>query len=79
MPLGVRWLPQAWQQVNALPAEMYKDAQRTAGGLLADPFPPGTEPDPDIPDTYALRTGLIRLAYRVIGDEIDIVGVWPNS
>jgi hypothetical protein len=31
---------------------MYKDAQHLAGGLLAEPFPSGAEPDADLPDTF---------------------------
>lgn len=79
MPRSLRWLAAAWDQLQELPPEMFKDAQRVAGALLADPYPQGAEPDPEIPDTFLIRTTLIVLFYRLSGDEIDIAGVWPNS
>ncbi|KAB2350315.1 hypothetical protein [Actinomadura rudentiformis] len=79
MPRSVRWLAAAWDQLQELPTEMFKDAQRVAGGLMADPCPQDAEPDPEIPDTFIIRTKLIVLFYRLSADEIDIAGVWPDS
>jgi hypothetical protein len=79
MPRSVRWLAAAWDQLHELPPEMFKDAQRIAGGLLSDPHPPEVEPDPEIPDTFVIRTHLVVVFYRLSGEEIDVVGVWPNS
>jgi hypothetical protein len=79
MPRSVRWLAAAWDQLNELPSEMFKDAQLVAGGLLADPYPQDAVPDPEIPDTFVIRTWLTIVFYRLSGDEIDIAGVWPNS
>jgi hypothetical protein len=46
---------------------------------MLDPSPPEAEIYPAVPDTYRLDTGHVSLFYRIIGDEIDIVLVWPNS
>ena len=79
MPRSVRWLAAAWAQLQALPDELYKSALQAAASLMVDPYPRGAEPDREIPDTFVLRTEWITLWYRVIGDEVDVVGIWPNS
>jgi plasmid stabilization system protein ParE len=79
MPRAVRWLDEAYDQLQELPGQLYADAQAAAGRLLADPHPPGAEPFKPVPDTWRLDTGHVSVFYRVTGDEIDIVRVRPNT
>jgi hypothetical protein len=46
---------------------------------MTDPMPPESEAYPDVPDTYRLVTGYVTIFYRLLGDEIDIVHLRPNS
>ncbi|MFD0686036.1 type II toxin-antitoxin system RelE family toxin [Actinomadura fibrosa] len=79
MPQSVRWLPTAWAQLLALPDALYKEGLAAAAGLMVDPFPDDAVPDEEIPDTFRLHRGMVRIFYRVVQDDVDVVGIWPNS
>ena len=79
MPKSIRWLDEAWAQLAELPDQLHKEALETAGHLMADPLPAGSEIYPDVPDTYRLAIGYVTLFYRLLDDEIDIVRLRPNS
>ncbi|WP_395108118.1 hypothetical protein [Actinomadura sp. SCN-SB] len=80
MPQSIRWLDAAWAQLLALPDVLYKEGLAAAAALMMDPFPEDARPDPELPDTYLLERGHVRLFYRVVGGtEVDIAGIWPNS
>jgi plasmid stabilization system protein ParE len=79
MPRSIRWLDDAYAQLQALPPVLHKGAQEAAGSLLSDPYPEGSAPDQVLPDTFILRTGFVTIFYRLVGDEVDVVGVWANS
>jgi plasmid stabilization system protein ParE len=81
MPRSIRWLDAAWEQLLALPDVLYKEGLAAAAALMVVPFPQDARPDPDIPETYLLERGNVRLFYRVVGngDEVDVAGIWPNS
>lgn len=79
MPKSVRWLDEAYAQLRALPGQLYEDALAAAGRLMADPRPAGSEAYEPVPDAYRLNVGHVTLFYRVVGDEIDVVRVRPNT
>lgn len=79
MPRNVRWLGSSWDLLLELPESMRKEALGAVGALMTDPAPPESEPYPDVPDTYRLATGYVTIFYRLLGDEIDIVYLRPNS
>ncbi|WP_344595055.1 hypothetical protein [Actinomadura vinacea] len=46
---------------------------------MVDPHPADSRPDPELPDTYLLERGHVRVFYRVVAAEVDVAGIWPNS
>jgi hypothetical protein len=62
-----------------LPEAMRREALTTIGALMVDPLPLGSETYPEVPDTHRLVTGYVTIFYRLLGDEIDIVHLRPNS
>ena len=79
MPKSVRWLDHAWTQLHAMPGRLRRDALEAAAQLMTDVHPDGARTYPAVPDTYQLDTPTISLYYRVIGDDVDVVRVEPNS
>jgi plasmid stabilization system protein ParE len=79
MPRSIRWLDAAWEQLLSLPDALYKEGLAAAAALMVDPHPADARPDPDLPDTYLLERGHVRVFYRVVGEEVDVAGIWPNS
>ncbi|MBO2461680.1 type II toxin-antitoxin system RelE/ParE family toxin [Actinomadura violacea] len=79
MPQSVRWLPEAWMQLVALPETLHKEGLSAAAMLMVNPHPDDAEPDAEIPDTFVLRRGMVRIFYRVVGTDVDVAGIWPNS
>lgn len=79
MPRNVHWLGSSWNLLLELPEAMRKEALGAVGALLADPLPAESEVYPDVPDTHRLVTGYVTIFYRLLGDEIDIVYLRPNS
>lgn len=79
MPKSVRWLDEAYAQLQALPGQLYEDALAAAGRLMAVPRPAGSGAYEPVPDTYRLNAGHVTLFYRLVDDEIDIVRVRPNT
>ncbi|MFC7570194.1 hypothetical protein ACFQU9_44445 [Actinomadura namibiensis] len=78
MPRNVQWRGAAWTQLQELPEELRRDALLAVGGLMADPLPSGSETY-EAPDTYRLTTAYVTIFYRLIGEEIDVVYVRPNT
>lgn len=79
MPKSVRWLDEAYAQLQALPGQLYEDALAAAGRLMADPRPAGSEAYEPVPDTDRLNAGHVTLFCRLVDDEIDIVRVRPGT
>jgi hypothetical protein len=79
MPKSVRWLDHAWTQLHAMPGQLRKDALEAAALLMTDAYPEDARAYPAVPDTYRLDTATISLFFRVIGDDVDVVRVEPNS
>lgn len=83
MPRSVRRLAAAWAQLLCLPDSLYAEGLKTAASLMVEPFPADATPDPDIPDTYILERGVIRVFYRVVRDGpqavVDVVAIYANS
>jgi hypothetical protein len=79
MPKSVRWLDHAWAQLTAMPEQLRKDALEVSSRLMADAYPEGWRVYEAVPDTYRLDTPRISLYYRIIGADVDVVRVEPNS
>ncbi|GAA2444362.1 hypothetical protein GCM10010191_71350 [Actinomadura vinacea] len=56
-----------------------KEGLAAAAALMVDPHPADSRPDPELPDTYLLERGHVRVFYRVVAAEVDVAGIWPNS
>lgn len=71
--------PSAVEAFKALPRELARSFALTAIALLSDPRPKGAEPYAGIPDAYRYEHEQIVVFYRVIGQDVDILIVRPNS
>lgn len=79
MPRRVQWLEKAWTALGEFPQRLRAEALEAAGKLMADPFPTASQTYVHVPGAHRLDTPNVTMIYRVVGDEIDIVYVRPNS
>jgi hypothetical protein len=72
-------LPGALEEFKQLPETLRRGAAIAIVLLLTDPRPADAEPYAAIPDAYRLATSHIIVYYRVVGADVDVLGVRPNS
>jgi hypothetical protein len=71
--------PGALDDFKALPEILRRDAAIAIVTLLADPRPAAARPYADIPDAFRLETSHIVVYYRIVGADIDVLRIRPNS
>jgi mRNA-degrading endonuclease RelE of RelBE toxin-antitoxin system len=76
---NVRFRDEAWNLFLALPTTMREQVVDLLAVLVETPIPPGVKAYEHVPDSYRADVDDVTVFYRIVGEEIDVVYLRPNS
>lgn len=79
MAYRVRFRDEAWNLLLALPMPMREQVPDLLAVLVETPIPPGVKAYEHVPDAYRADVDEVTVFYRIVGEEIDIAYLRPNS